>query len=70
MDETDTRRLRLLQRIEQLQAGLSREESTSIRDARTILARVSIRGSPQVLAQVFAGIILVWDSTDWDGLGE
>jgi hypothetical protein len=70
MDQLNRTRLRLLHFLEQLAAGLDGGEPRAEQEARIILARVVSRGSADILAQVFRGIIREWDSeqADWDAI--
>ena len=68
MSSDEVVRLRLLQRFEQLTAGLTAGDRSADEEARSILRRVLVRGSTALLAQVFLGIMLSCDDeqAEWE----
>jgi len=64
------KRLKLLHWLEQLSAALFAGEEEAERDARIVLARIAVKGSVEILAQVFRGIVLSRDEEGpaWDDL--
>jgi hypothetical protein len=64
--------LALKARIEQLAAAMADGDPATEEEARTILARVAVRGSCGVLTQVFFGLVRQWDAdqADWERLGQ
>jgi len=70
MDERTAlaQRVRLFSQFEQLQTGLRYGDADAEMEARRLLARVVSRGSCDLLAQVFRGIVLAWDEEQsaWD----
>jgi len=65
-------RLKLLHWLEQLSAALFAGEKEAEQTARIVLARIAVKGSVEILAQVFRGIVLSRDEEQkgWDRLLE
>jgi hypothetical protein len=68
MDEDDARLMQLLNRLEQVQAGLADGDKTAEAEAREILRRIQTKATCGILAHVFRGLILAWDELqeEWD----
>ena len=56
------RRARLIHELEQISAGLAAGDDGAIADAREILRGIADHGSIAVLHDLFAGVLLVWDT--------
>jgi len=63
-------RLKLLHWLEQLSAALFAGEKEAEQNARIVLARIAVKGSVEILAQVFRGIVLSRDEEQpgWEEL--
>ena len=61
-------RIAALHVFAQLAAGIADCDPSAIREGREILALVADRGSPDILAQVFRGLLKEFDSEqeEWD----
>ena len=72
MKEANRERLRLLHRLEQIEAGLRHGDPESEKAARGFMAQLAINGTIELLAHVYSGIILARDSenAEWEKLFE
>ena len=56
--------MRTLASLEQLQSAIAAGDRQAILRARGILAKIALRGSPALMAELFRGVILAWDESD------
>ena len=55
-------RMKLIANMDQLIRGVENHEPVAIEDARRLLAKTAVSGSPEALAQTLRGLLHEWDS--------
>jgi hypothetical protein len=61
-------RAKLIAKMDQLKQGVDSGDATAILQARRIIARIAVDGTPEILSQTLRGMLHVWDTEqpEWD----